>query len=139
MPSVEDGTLKRETSDVSLIQEIKDAESSGKHVEILKRYGAPVALTYLFKIRGAEPDDLMKHFKSYVSKMNETAAGRAVIKEICIASINGSPYPKEFIGLNWRECSQMETSYLRSEPWWRDTDYKGVPLEKYQALLKENI
>jgi hypothetical protein len=135
MPLVEEDKISRDSHDSSLLDEIAEAETAGKRMEIFSRHGIPVAITYLTRCRGYSVEEVLPSFKKFLDTLSKTAEGRTRIKRMVMASVLGSPYPREFAMLDWREEFGAYCKVLEGEQWWREVDYAGKPLAKYYALL----
>lgn len=136
LPQVERGSITRKTFDTSLLEEIKQAEAEGKATEIISRFGIPVATTYFVSIKGFGKDRLVAAFKERFVAMQKTGAeGNAQMIRIFQSSVIGSPYPEGFLLTDWREVFGSFLEPFTNDPWYRPDDYKGQPLEKYDAIL----
>jgi len=133
LPKVEVGDVERDTTDTSLLQEINQAISEGKDTEVFARFGIPVAVTYLVKVRGFNYDRLVGAVEARLKYL--AANDREQLEKIVLQSIIGSPYPDTFLMLGWRDKFALLIRSFKTESWWRDTDYKGKPLPKYEAIL----
>jgi hypothetical protein len=103
---------------------------------LLETYGIPVTATFLCNIFDKEQNVI----ESNIEKVIYTLFNRKRISSINKAfkqSINLSPYHEEFIMLDWRDkfeevCSKIN---IRSENWWRDTDYTSILPSHYGEIL----
>lgn len=138
MPLVEDEKIERDKYDESLIDEINAAVEAGKRMEIFSRHGIPVGVTYLVNCKKYDEVQTVESFSKFLKDLQKTEEGRVRIRRMIMASILGSPYPKEFRLLDWRKHFSFVCDAFYSESWWRDVDYSGKPMSKYYALLEEN-
>lgn len=138
MPLVEKQDIVRNTSDTSLLDEINDAYAEGKIGEIFVRFGIPIASTYFIKLKGVKKEAILKALEERFEKLAGNIGGKEQLGKILISSILASPYPDDFEFLDWRDTFENFVKPYTFEDWWRDNDYKGVPLDKYQVLTKQN-
>jgi hypothetical protein len=135
MPMVEKQEVIRNTNDASLLDEINEAYNEGKVGEIFVRFGIPVAATYFVRKRNVKTAEIIVALEERFAKLaNNNIAGKEQLSSILIASILGSPYPNDFELLEWRDLFEKYTEKFHFEDWWRDNDYKGKPLDKYNIL-----
>jgi hypothetical protein len=133
LPQVESGDVVRESTDTSLLEEINSLQDKVKSTELFARFGIPITVTYLVKIKGY---DVSKVISSLNVRFGEKKSSDVeILERMFNSSIINSPYPEDFVGLDWRETFQALTSFYKTETWWRDKDYKGNPLSKYYTLL----
>ncbi|MBS1722412.1 MAG: hypothetical protein JSS66_05335 [Armatimonadetes bacterium] len=136
MPLVERQVLVRTEHDLSLVEEIKEAEAAGKRMEIFSRHGIPVGVTYLAQCKGLNVDAIVESFTKFLRELAKTEEGRTRIKRMVMASILGSPYPVEFDLRDWRKVFSEFCRPYYAEAWWRDVDYAGQPMAKYYPILE---
>lgn len=136
LPRVEDDAIERDTQDTVLLEEIQKADAEGRITQVFARFGIPVAITYLVKVRDVDEDAIIDATEQ---RLKTLCAGSVLDKEqaekIFQASIIGSPYPEEFLLLDWRSKFKEYTKPYTKQLWWRPEDYKGKPLAKYYSLL----
>jgi len=137
LPMVESKAVVRNTNDTSLLDEINEAHTEGKIGEIFVRFGIPVASTYFIRHKKVKPEAVLKALEERFAKLAGNGfSGKEQLSKILISSILGSPYPSDFELLDWRDTFETQIEAYQSEDWWRDNDYKGVPLDKYYILGK---
>jgi hypothetical protein len=136
LPKVEENEIDRDTTDTLLLEEIQEADSSGKITEVFVRFGIPVALTYLVKIKKMNEDNLIKATEQRIKLLSSgSSLEKEQLEKMLHSSVIGSPYPDDFIGLDWRENFSSYINKYIKESWWRQEDYKGKPLTKYYSLI----
>lgn len=133
LPKVEDGIVVRDSKDTSLLEEISSLQDKVKSTELFARFGIPITVTYLVKIKGYDLNKIMSSLNVRFS--DNKSSDVEILERIFNSSIINSPYPEEFLALNWRDSFQNLISFFKTETWWRDKDYKGSPLAKYNTLL----
>ena len=108
---------------------------TNKLMGLLVRFGIPLAAIFL-KHAGFS-DERVK--QGLASRLTELAAdGRhLIVAKIARATINLSPYPEGFPMRDWRSAFAdiWDISGCRSQSWWRDADYGGMPYVEYDAFL----
>jgi hypothetical protein len=135
LPKVEEGVVERESFDMSLLEEITQADSEGRATEIYARHGIPVTVQYLVGVKNMRLEVVEKLTRDRMAMMAASPKMREQLERIVNASVIGSPYPAEFVCLDWRERFSDAASLFTGENWWRDADYKGRPLGKYRMLV----
>jgi len=134
LSKVETGEVVRSESDSTLLKEIEDLHGKISSTEIFARFGIPITVTYLCNIKKYEyakvANALLKRFES-----NQNNNDIQILERIFNSSIINSPYPESFLCLDWRDLMTNQISYFKTESWWRDSDYKGKYLNKYESLL----
>jgi hypothetical protein len=136
MPKVEDDTIERDHHDLSLVEEVAEAEKEGKVAEIFGKFGIPVAATYFVKQRGYSEDFVDKAVRKRLESLKEKGqVGAQQIERMFQMSVLNSPYPDDFAFLDWRNRFKEYAKPSSECAWWRESDYKGKPLPKYKALL----
>ena len=136
LPKIETGLVVRDTNDTSLLKEINDLQDKVKATELFAIFGIPITTTYLVKIKGYELSKVIASLNvRFADKKN---ADTIILERMFNASIINSPYPDEFLALDWRQTFHELIEFYKTESWWRDKDYKGDPLSKYNTLLGGN-
>ena len=136
LPQVESGDVVRDSADTSLLEEINSLQDKVKATELFARFGIPITVTYLVKVKGY---DQSKVIASLNVRFGERKSSDVeILERMFNSSIINSPYPEEFLGLEWRDAFQPLTTFFKTETWWREKDYKGNPLAKYFTLLGGN-
>lgn len=134
LSKVESGEVVRSESDTTLLKEIEDLQGKISSTEIFARFGIPITVTYLCKIKKYDyvkvTSALLKRFEN-----NQNNNDIQILERIFNSSIINSPYPESFLCLDWRELMSNQINYFKTESWWRDSDYKGKYLNKYESLL----
>ena len=139
MPQVERGAVSRDQFDTSLLEEIEQAVSEGKATEVVVRFGIPVAVTYFVKVKGFGQTRLIQALHERFNSMVKSGAeGHLQVSRVFQASVLGSPYPADFLALNWRVEFADLVKIFEGDSWYRPDDYKGRPLGKYDAILGRN-
>lgn len=133
LPSVETGLVERDSQDNSLLAEINDLQNKVKPTELFARFGIPITVTYLCNVKGYKLDKVINSLNTRFS--DNKSADIEILERIFNSSIINSPYPEEFLSLDWREEFEDLVKFFKTETWWRDKDYKGKPLTKYLTLL----
>lgn len=102
---------------------------------ILRRFGIPLTVTYFERVKGMARDKVMEGIVSRIDKMLAQEKGD-VAREIFQRSISNSPYPEWMSLSDWRSAfeEQVRISKSRSQKWWRQADFEGLPFEEYDAL-----
>ena len=137
LPKVETSEVTRKIGDTSLLEEIQNAEKQGKLTQIFSNFGIPVAMTYLVNVKKFEKEKWLNALEQKLDALkNGGIEEKEILQKIVHTSIIGSPYPAEFISLDWRITFNKYISDFKSCSWWRDNDYKGNPLPKYDALFE---
>lgn len=136
LPLVEVAQVERtHEPDEPYLDELQESEVTDTKTELFAQYGIPAVLTYFVNKRGANEELIVTKLKEVVHDSLTTNDGKVLLERMFINSIVGSPYPKDFRGLNWRELLAGSTDAFERQKWWRDIDFNGTPLPKYQALL----
>lgn len=134
LPQVESGSIERNSQDNSLLDEIESLQANKvKPTEIFARFGIPITVTYLNKVKGYDIEKIVNSLN--VRFADNKSTDIEILERIFNSSIINSPYPEEFLMLNWRSEFKSLTNFYRTESWWRDKDYSGKPLDKYFTLL----
>lgn len=134
LPKVENGDIVRNSNDTSLLKEIEELQKNVKPTELFARFGLPITVTYLCKIRNYEYLKIVSTLHSRFG--DEIKPGDVeLLERIFNSSIINSPYPEGFLAKDWREEFGSLCSMFKTETWWRDNDYKGNYLDKYNSLL----
>lgn len=102
-------------------------------INILKQFGIPLATTFYNRI-GFEEDKINEGIYNRVKRLGENNID--ILQNIMQISINFSPYPDWFNGLNWRDYFKdiINQYQLNKEKWWRDNDYGGDFAIEYEDL-----
>ena len=138
IPALEQGTVERDTSDVSLLKEIQEVLTTCKPLEAFEHFGIPITMTYFVNIKKYDETKLIAAAKDrFTTLKNSGSKGRQQVERIFRRSLILSPYPPEFVSLNWREDFKEFTKSYEGENWWRSEDFHISPQAKYNALLCE--
>ncbi len=136
IPQVEEGVIQQDTTDVSMLEELIEADKNGKAAEIYTRFGIPIAVTFYVNIRGFKFDTVMKGTEQRLSMLAQGGVTeRQQLGQILHSSIINSAYPDKFLLLDWRNKFEAQAELFYSETWWRDADYRTKVQDKYLALL----
>lgn len=139
MPRVEVGTVERVADDISLLEEIAEADAKGRLTEIFARHGIPVAATYYAQNTPHTAQQVADGLAVRLKELNRgSLEDRKTVERIIIRSVMGSPYPTGFSLLDWRIRFPDIVKLYERESWWRDLDYRGISLPKYNALVTSN-
>jgi len=134
LSKVESGEVVRIENDYSLLKEIDDLQGKISSTEIFARFGIPITVTYLCNIKkysyAKVMSALMKRFEN-----SQSSSDIQILERIFNSSIINSPYPDSFLCLDWRDLMKEQINFYKTETWWRDSDYKGKYLNKYESLL----
>jgi hypothetical protein len=138
LPMVEEDEIVRDTQDTLLLEEIQLVDSEGKSIDIFIKFGIPTTTTYYAKIKGIDITTIEEATLKMIKRLSIGGSmEKKQLENILHASVIGSPYPPEFLGLDWREKIAQDIKIYTKEPWWRREDYKGKPLSKYNSLTGE--
>ena len=120
----------------SLLDEIKQVESEGQVTEIFARFGIPLTVNYLINIKKYPSDKVDGAVSKLLTSLHTSTSvqSKNTLERILKASIINSPYPKEFISLDWRIKYNNYINNFLSESWWRDDDYTGNVSISYNFL-----
>ena len=136
LPKVEEDEIERDTQDTLLLEEIQKADEDGKITEVLIRFGIPVTITYLVNFRNVPLEKIIKATEDRLSSLSGgSILEKKQLEKIAQSSVIGSPYPAEFLCLDWRDLYSLYIGKYHKELWWRFEDYKGKPLQKYYSLV----
>ena len=136
LPMVEKDVITRDTNDTFLLEEIQQVDSEGKAIDIFMRFGIPTTMTYFANIKGFSLDKIEQAIIQMVKRLSTgDSIEKRQLESILQASIIGSAYPPEFLGLDWRDKVADYIKLYTRETWWRSEDYKVKPLQKYYSLV----
>lgn len=134
LSKVESGEVTRIETDSTLLKEIDELQGKISSTEIFARFGIPITVTYLCNVKKYDytkvSNALLKRFEN-----NQNNNDIQILERIFNSSIINSPYPDDFLCLDWRDLMKNQINYFKTETWWRETDYKGKYLTKYESLL----
>ena len=133
LPKIETGVVIRAIDDSSLVKEIDELQDKVKATELFARFGIPITTTYLVNVKGYDESKVISSLNVRFADCN--GSDTEILERIFNSSIINSPYPEEFLLLDWRNKFDRLTNFFKTESWWRDKDYKGTPLSKYSSLL----
>jgi hypothetical protein len=137
MPLVEEEKIERTADPIEpFVETLDEALLAVRRLEFFAQFGIPVAATYLVNIRHMAADELLDGLIKAIDGIISTLEGKSMVERIVVNSIASAPYPKEgFVGLDWRIKFPALKEKFGAQKWWRDEDFKGVPLKKYRGLL----
>jgi hypothetical protein len=136
LPKVEENEIERDTQDTVLLEEIQKADEDGKITEVFVRFGIPVAVTYIVNFRNIPIENIIDATEQRIKLLyNGSTVEKTQLEKILQSSVIGSPYPSGFMALDWRQMFSSFVNKYKTEPWWRDEDYRGKPLQKYYSLI----
>ena len=120
----------------TLLDEIKQVESEGQVTEIFARFGIPLTVNYLINIKKYPSEKVDGAVSKLLNSLHSstTVQSQNTLERIFKASVINSPYPKEFISLDWRIKYNNYINNFLSESWWRDDDYTGSFSMSYNFL-----
>lgn len=119
-----------------MLDELTEAFSSGKDIEVFEQFGIPITATYMIHIRHVDKDRLIEAIRKRLLILMQN--NRSDAKKIFLKSIINSPYRTDFELLDWRDLYSDILKTFESESWWRDNDYRGSPLKKYREIVNKN-
>jgi hypothetical protein len=124
----------------TLLDEIKQVESEGQVTEIFARFGIPLTVNYLINIKKYPSEKVDGAVSKLLTSLHSstTVQSQNTLERIFKASVINSPYPKEFISLDWRIKYNNYINNFLSESWWRDDDYTGSFSMSYNFLKGGN-
>jgi len=132
LPLIDGNKIQRD-EESSLLDELTEAFSSGKDIEVFEQFGIPITATYMIHIRHVNRDRLIEAIRQRLLILMQSNRGDA--KKIFLKSIINSPYRTDFELLDWRDLYSDILKTFEAESWWRDNDYRGVPLKKYKEIV----
>lgn len=132
LPLIDGGKIQRD-EESSLLDELTEAFSSGKDIEVFEQFGIPITATYMIHIRNVDRDRLIEAIRQRLLILMQS--NRIDAKKIFLKSIINSPYRTDFELLDWRNLYSDILKTFEAESWWRDNDYRGVPLKKYKEIV----
>jgi hypothetical protein len=118
-----------------LLEAMAKEGKSGATLGILKRFGVPLTATYFERVKGLEREKILAGISSRLDQL--AAEGKhEEMRDIFQQSVGNSPYPEWMFLTDWRAAfeTQVRVSKSRSQRWWRQTDFEGLPFEEYDAL-----
>jgi hypothetical protein len=135
MPLVEEDKVERnEPPDEPFLEEIAEACAASRRLEVFGRFGIPVMVTYYVKIKGEDEEKLIEGLRNALSAAMASPENKALVERIGVNSIVGSPYPSWMLALDWRSRLPEFVKKISVQRWWRDQDFKGRSLAKYDSL-----
>lgn len=132
LPLIDGNKIQRD-EESSLLDELTEAFSSGKDIEVFEQFGIPITATYMIHIRNVDRDRLIEAIRQRLLILMQS--NRSDAKKIFLKSIINSPYRTDFELLDWRDLYSDILKTFEAESWWRDNDYRGVPLKKYKEIV----
>jgi len=132
LPLIDGNKIQRD-EESSLLDELTEAFSSGKDIEVFEQFGIPITATYMIHIRHVNRDRLIEAIRQRLLILMQSNRGDA--KKIFLKSIINSTYRTDFELLDWRDLYSDILKTFEAESWWRDNDYRGVPLKKYKEIV----
>jgi len=135
LPLVEGEKIQRVVDESSLLDELTEAFSGGKDIEVFAQFGIPITATYMVCVKGVDRNRLIEAVRQRLLILLQSDRGEA--KRIFLKSIINSPYPSSYELLDWRDLYSDVTKAFEVESWWRDNDYRGKPLPKYKELVAD--
>ena len=111
-----------------ILEEMGKVDSKGAMAFLLKKYGIPLVIEF-YRAGGYDEDKIMEGVKKRLEYWNKNDI--MVLQNVARRSIDYSPYPDWFYGVNWREYFGDIWEDSKKCKWWRDGDYKGGFAEEY--------
>jgi len=133
LPLVEGEQIQRTAEENSLIDELTEAFSSGKDIEVFAQFGIPITATYMIHMRDIDKDRLQEVLRQRLMILMKSDRNEA--KKVFLKSIINSPYRTDYEFLDWREMYADIIKNFEMESWWRENDYRGKPLPKYKEIV----
>lgn len=130
-----DGEKIQRGDETSLLDELTEAFSSGKDIEVFAQFGIPITATYMVHVRNVDRDRLIEAIRQRLLILIQSNRNEA--KKIFLKSIINSPYGNDFELLDWRDLYSDVVKSFETESWWRDNDYRGIPLKKYKEIINK--
>lgn len=130
-----DGEKIQRGDETSLLDELTEAFSSGKDIEVFAQFGIPITATYMIHVRNVDRDRLIEAVRQRLLILVQSNRNEA--KKIFLKSIINSPYGTDFELLDWRDLYSDVVKSFETESWWRDNDYRGIPLKKYKEIISK--
>lgn len=130
-----DGEKIQRGDETSLLDELTEAFSSGKDIEVFAQFGIPITATYMIHVRNVDRDRLIEAVRQRLLILVQS--NRNEVKKIFLKSIINSPYGTDFELLDWRDLYSDVVKSFETESWWRDNDYRGIPLKKYKEIISK--
>jgi len=135
LPKVEKDEVDRSYCEEDILKEIEEANKEGKAKEIFLRFGIPVAASYFVNVQGMKEPAIVAGIEKFLDTLSKgNSVERQRFTEMINKSIILSPYPEDFVLLDWRNRFETYVSRFHHENWWRDEDYKGKSLSQYDKL-----
>jgi hypothetical protein len=132
LPLIDGNKIERDEK-CSLLDELTEAFSTGKDIEVFEQFGIPITATYMIRVRNVDRDRLINAIRQRLIILMQTNRNDA--KKVFLKSIIHSPYNTDFELLDWRILYSDIVKTFESETWWRDNDYRGMPLKTYKEIL----
>lgn len=106
---------------------------------ILKRFGIPLTASYFENKKDLPRESTTQGIAKRLDQLLADDKGD-VARGIFERSISNSPYPDWMPLISWRSVfeEQVRLSKSRSQKWWRQSDFEGLPFEEYDSLSKES-
>lgn len=120
--------------DESVLHVIEAQIKNTDPFELFETYGIPTMLTYFVKIKGYKQEMIADRLRSRLVDLKANN-GRKRLANIARSSLNNSPYPAEFYGLNWRTDYADIMKSFKVEPWWQELDNPGDYSPTHLAFL----
>ena len=121
---------------IDLVKEMRLEYIENKTVGILKKYGIPLSVAFLLKMK---PDFPLEKIENGIrDRLRELIDGDRLefVQSVAEKSITSSPYPDCFQLLDWRDkfLDCWDKSFSTSKKWWNEDDYNGRPYKEYDDL-----
>lgn len=111
---------------VDIFDELADMVINGKTKEALTIYGIPIVSTYIQNFKNISDKSLIIGYNKLFKTLSDGDADtQKLLTKIIQRSISRSPYPDEFVMLNWRNEFSGYIEKYKNELWWRNDDYSG--------------
>ena len=116
----------------------KKIEEGASLQQLLEAYGLPVVCSYLHFVAGREERTISANIEKTILKLVNDKKINSLIK-IAKQSINMSPYPTEFLCVDWRNKYNIvwDKAKFKGEDWWRDVDYSSKIPKQYMQIVGE--
>lgn len=123
-------------SDPSFIKRLKQDMAELLIKDLAAKYGIPIATTAIYKA-SAKKNASVGNIKRVITKLFNNQEMDILLK-IARQSIILSPYPKEFLMLDWRKTFDhvWQEISAKQQKWWREHDYvHAAPPQHYADLI----
>lgn len=120
-----------------LLEAMEEEGKSNATLGILKRFGIPLTAAYFENTKDLPRESTVQGIAKRLGQLLSDDKGDAA-RGIFERSISNSPYPEWMPLTDWRSVfeEQVRLSKSRSQKWWRQSDFEGLPFEEYDSLSK---